>query len=418
MIMNRKQEIYERKYKDDKFNIVFFWKQNDTDLYGRRQDMLIKYLAQSPKVNKIVHFDAPMEVGSLLRKLNLSKERKVSETNLVFLHTVSRMLGLKKSPKIKYYTFVYSSNKPNRLLARFLMPKESDYLSYLKTVLERNKFWEHRTIFWVCPKNFEFPAIVSGFNPNLILADVIDDHRGWYENSNPEVNRLTENYREILGLSDIVLANCQSIKDTMSAFSDNIHVVPNACELPESNVNYNLPKDLKRIKRPIIGYIGNLSSRIDIPLLEYVATMRPHWSIVLIGSAHASKEILKLETYKNIHFLGVKKYNIVRQYVSNFDVAIIPHLNNELSRSMNPLKTFVYCSMNVPVVSTEIYNLDELLDLIYIAHDKHEFIEKIELALSKKKSEGLNEEHINLLKKNCWEERVAQVLSLINEKLS
>lgn len=417
MVIKTNEAMIKRKYKDDKFNIVFFWKQNDTGLYGRRQDMLIKYLAQSPKVNKIVHFDAPMEVGTLLFRLDLSKGRKVSETNLVFLQTVSRMLGLKKSPKIKYYTFVYSSNKPNRLFARFLMPKESDYLSYLKNVLERNKVWDRRTIFWICPKNFEFTEIVSVFKPDLILADVIDDHRGWYENNITEVNRLTENYREILGLSDIVITNCQNIKDMMSVFSDNIHVVPNACELLEPEVIYNLPGDLKKIKRPVIGYVGNLSSRIDIPLLEYVATMRPHWNIVLIGSAHASKEILKFKSYKNIHFLGVRKYNIIRQYISNFDVAIIPHLNNELSRSMNPLKAFVYCSMNVPVVSTEIYNLDELLDLIYIAHNKHEFIEKIELALAKKKSKSLNEDQINLLKKNCWEERVAQVLSLINEKL-
>lgn len=417
-MIKRNQKMLTGKFKDDKFNIVFFWKQNDTGLYGRRQDMLIKYLAQSPKVNKIVHFDAPIEIGTLLRHLNLNKERKVSETNLVFLQTVSRILGLKKSPKIKYYTFVYSSDKPNRRFARRLMPKKSEYLSYIKNVLERHKIWDQRTIFWVCPKNFDFPKIVSVFNPDLILADVIDDHRAWYENNIPEVNRLTENYREILGLSDIVLTNCQNVKNSMSAFSNNIHVVPNACELPEFNVKYNLPGDLKKINRPIIGYVGNLSSRIDISLLEYVATKRPEWNIVLIGSVHDSKDILRLDSYKNIHFLGVKKYNVVRQYISNFDVAIIPHLNNELSRSMNPLKAFVYCSMNVPVVSTEIHNLDELLDLVYVSRDKNDFTEKIEMSLAMRRSKCLSEEQIILLKKNCWGERVAQILSLINEKLS
>ncbi|HBC93040.1 MAG TPA: hypothetical protein DCZ10_09120, partial [Pelotomaculum sp.] len=65
MALKIREENCKPRYKDDKYNIVFFWKQNDTGLYGRRQDMLIKYLAQSPKVNKIVHFDAPMEVGTL-----------------------------------------------------------------------------------------------------------------------------------------------------------------------------------------------------------------------------------------------------------------------------------------------------------------------------------------------------------------
>ena len=51
----------ERSYVDDKLDIVFFWKQNDTGIYGRRQDMLVKYLAQDPRISRILHFDAPVD---------------------------------------------------------------------------------------------------------------------------------------------------------------------------------------------------------------------------------------------------------------------------------------------------------------------------------------------------------------------
>lgn len=418
MLNNIKEANCKREYKDNKYNIVFFWKQNDTGIYGRRQDMFIKYLSQSPVVNKIFHFDAPVEIGTLISFIDLSRERKYSQSNLIFLQTIYRMMGLKRSKNINYYTFVYTSNKFNRLFARWLLPMKEDYFSYLKTVLERNKVWERRTIFWVCPKNFDFPKIASMFNPNLIVADVIDDHRAWFEHDSPEVAKLTENYKDILGLSDIVLTNCKNVSNTMSTYSDNIYMVSNACELPVINDNHHdMPRDLGKIKKPIIGYVGNLSTRIDIPLLKYITTKRPDWNIVLIGSAHLSKEILELNSYKNIHFLGVKKYSIVRQYISNFDVAIIPHINNELTQSMNPLKLFVYCSMNIPVVSTAINNLDELLELVYVARDKQEFLEKIEFALAKKKNSRLSEEQIALLKKNSWVERVEQVLSLISKKI-
>ena len=32
------------------YDLVMFWKQNDTGLYGRRQDMFLKYLARSDRV--------------------------------------------------------------------------------------------------------------------------------------------------------------------------------------------------------------------------------------------------------------------------------------------------------------------------------------------------------------------------------
>ena len=42
-----------------RFDVVVFWKQNDTGIYGRRQDMFVKYLARSDRVRSIVHFDNP-----------------------------------------------------------------------------------------------------------------------------------------------------------------------------------------------------------------------------------------------------------------------------------------------------------------------------------------------------------------------
>ena len=45
------------------YDLVVFWKQNDTGIYGRRQDMFLKYLARSGRVPSIVHFDHPMTPG-------------------------------------------------------------------------------------------------------------------------------------------------------------------------------------------------------------------------------------------------------------------------------------------------------------------------------------------------------------------
>ena len=49
------------------YDLVVFWKQNDTGIYGRRQDMFLKYLARSGRFATIVHFDHPMSAEGLCR---------------------------------------------------------------------------------------------------------------------------------------------------------------------------------------------------------------------------------------------------------------------------------------------------------------------------------------------------------------
>ena len=85
---------------------------------------------------------------------------------------------------------------------------------------------------------------------------------------------------------------------------------------------------------------------------------------------------------------------------------------------MNPLKLLVYVSMNVPVVSTEIENLGELRELIYIARDKEDLLRKVESALTEGKVASGDERRVRLLKQNSWEERVDTILSLIDKKMT
>ena len=102
---------------------------------------------------------------------------------------------------------------------------------------------------------------------------------------------------------------------------------------------------------------------------------------MFVGSAHLDRSILRLESEPNVHFVGVKPYEETLRFIEHFDVALIPHLDNEMTRSMNPLKAFVYCAAGVPVVSTPIANLDELADLITVAEGPIEFAAAIEDAL-------------------------------------
>ena len=405
---------------DDRIDIVFFWKQNDTGIYGRRQDMLVKYLARDARIARIFHFDAPVGLftaGSLA--IQSGRNAGSSQARLIFLQTLSRKLGLRNRGKVTSYTFLYFSKRRHGRLIGRVLPSENDYLGYLDRAFRRHGLGRRRTVFWVCPNNFDFPAIEERFRPDLVVADVIDDQRAWP--CTPEYEeKLRKNYEDVLGRSHLAFANCRTVFDRMRLFNENLHLFPNAAEiLDDEALQWKKPAALQRMEGPVIGYAGNLDiARIDLDLLKEVASRRPDWNLVFIGSTHMNKDILELDRFANVHFLGVRPYGEAVRHIRYFDVGMVPHLDNELTRHMNPLKLYVYFSMYLPVVTTPIANIDELDRFVQVARTPTEFIERIGHCLERDTIAPMAAQMHDWLAANSWEERVARMLALVETEFA
>ena len=405
----------------DKLDIVFFWKQNDTGIYGRRQDMLVKYLARDSRIHRIFHFDAPLDLfQSGQAAVRSGQAGRYSHARLVLNQTLGRKLRLKDTNKIRFDTFVHAGNR--RLVPGFMkriLPCEKDYLDYLDRTMQRHNIGLRRTVFWVCPNNFDFPSIADRFQPDLVVADVIDDQRKWPVKPNYR-EKLHANYEQVLARSDLTFANCRSVFDGMQEFTDNIHLFPNAAEILEEEArHWPKPAELRSMQGPVIGYVGNLDiARIDLDLLSVTAAERPDWNLVFIGSMHQNKDLLDLNRFKNVHFLGVRPYEKAIRYIRHFDVAMVPHLDNELTRYMNPLKLYVYFSLHVPVVITPIANAGEFEAFFEIGRTPGEFIERIGHCLDNDTISERLDSIRGLLKTNSWEERVSRMLTLIEAQFA
>ncbi len=405
----------ERCYVDDKLDIVFFWKQNDSGIYGRRQDMFVKYLARDPRVSRIFHFDAPVglfrSIGSLSRA---APARQWSHARVVSRQTLRRRLGLANRGKVKCDTFIYATSGRIPKPLSCMIPTERSYLDFLDRLFKRHEIGKRRTILWTCPVDFHFPAIQERLSADLLVADVIDDERQWPV-CDTYREKLSRNYEEVLGRSDLVLTNCESVYQSMRTLSHNIHLLPNAVELLEREARtWRKPRELRRLTGPVVGYAGNLHiARIDLDLLRAVVRQRPDWNFVFIGSMHKGDEIRALEVYKNVHFLGVRVYEDALRYIRHFDAAMIPHVDNSLTQSMNPLKLYVYHALFVPVISTPIANIGDFEKFVRIGRTPQEFLRAIEDCL---RNNHLSSDLPHLrawLKENSWPQRVKRVLELI-----
>ncbi|MEO6629394.1 MAG: glycosyltransferase, partial [Aquihabitans sp.] len=388
------------------FDLVMFWKQNDTGIYGRRQDMVLEYLQRSGRVGTVVHFDNPITPESLANTWRRGANAPADQGRLVVRQTLGRVGPRRRSGPVHHHTFLYGGSRSRRLG----LPRRSGYVGYVQQILKAHGIGERPFVLWAYPTNADLPRLIDTLDPDLVVADVVDDNRTWFTPGTPEHDRADLNYEEVLARSDLVLANCDPVASAMSRFAADIHVIPNGLELPDGSPRGPRPTELQSLAGPLIGYVGNLSSRIDIDLLDGLAEARPQWQFVFIGSAHLDASILRLEHRPNVHFLGVKPHQEARQYLRHFDVALIPHLDNEMTRAMNPLKAFVYCAAGVPVVSTPVANLGDLAGLISVAHGVDGFLTAIEQNLHR----GRQSPDLELLRRHSWEQRISDILSLID----
>ena len=101
---------------------------------------------------------------------------------------------------------------------------------------------------------------------------------------------------------------------------------------------------------------------------------------MLIGEA--TRPMDSLTTYPNVHWLGYRTYARIPDYGSQFDVAIMPWLDNEWIRYANPIKLKEYLALGLPVVTTEFAEIDRYRDVVRVARNHAQFIELIRRTLS------------------------------------
>ena len=121
-----------------------------------------------------------------------------------------------------------------------------------------------------------------------------------------------------------------------------------------------------------------------MPLMAEVARLRPEVQFVFLGPV-VKIDPATLPHGPNVHYLGGKSYQDLPQYLSGWDVAMLPFALNASTRFISPTKTPEYLAAGKPVVSTPIRDVvrgygDE--GLVAIAGAAEEFAGAIDAALS------------------------------------
>jgi len=138
-----------------------------------------------------------------------------------------------------------------------------------------------------------------------------------------------------------------------------------------------IPLDLPQGK-PIAGFYGSISSWLDQDLLVQTIKALPHWNFVFIGKVDCN--VVKLQQFTNVYFLGARPHNDLPQYIQNWNVAILPFVNNKQIQMCNPLKLREYLASGTPIVTTEFNALNGYRKHLQVASESTPFYQAILLA--------------------------------------
>ena len=135
---------------------------------------------------------------------------------------------------------------------------------------------------------------------------------------------------------------------------------------------------------------------------------RPQYSFVLIGQVFG-RDVSPLETLPNVRLLGNKPYADIPAYLYHFDACLIPFLLNQVTKATDPVKLYEYLSLGKPVVATDMAELSQCGDLLYIGKDADGLRRASSIWRWRRRSRRCVQRRIEFAKANTWTSRVGQI---------
>jgi teichuronic acid biosynthesis glycosyltransferase TuaH len=159
-----------------------------------------------------------------------------------------------------------------------------------------------------------------------------------------------------LELADTVVAISPVLHDLWAPRHPNVLMIPNGCDAEHfAGVDdAPMPADVT-LAGPIAGFVGHISERIDLAMLEAVADTGA--SLLLVGPIKPTFEPERMSVLlarSNVQAVGSKSFAEMPSYLRVIDVGLTPYGQSDFNRASFPLKTLEYLSAGRPTVATDL----------------------------------------------------------------
>lgn len=212
--------------------------------------------------------------------------------------------------------------------------------------------------------------------------------------------------------ADVVTTNSIYYANYAKKFNPHSYMVGQGCDVSlfnDEKGDIPLAEDLKQYKKPIIGYVGFLTSRrLDIEVISHIAKSNADWNVILVGPEDDVFKASDLHKQENIHFLGSRDPETLPTYIKGFDICINPQIVNDATIGNYPRKIDEYLAMGKPTIATWTEAMVYFEDFTYLGKSKEDYVTLIEKALAEDSPEKQQARREYALS-HSWENNVLEI---------
>ena len=221
--------------------------------------------------------------------------------------------------------------------------------------------------------------LATALNPRGFVYDCMDE----LSHLTGMHQQLVQRENALFKVVDLVFTGGRSIHNAKKHRHPDVHCFPasvDAKHFAGSAGEHPLHAD---IPHPRLGYSGVVDDRINLDLLDAIATARPEWNIVMTGPVEKIAPAA-LPRRDNIHWLGPQGYEDLPGFLRGWDVGLLPYALSEATRSLDPPEPLEYMACGLPAVSTSIRDIVERYGhVVRIADTPEGFIADIEMIMAR-----------------------------------
>lgn len=314
---------------------------------------------------------------------------------------------------------VYSKNLNLTIITPHIKSatRENEINHYLKESVHELIKWYHISdylLWYLTPMAVEF---TDDLHPKSIVYDSMDE-LSCFKGAHPN---MLKNENILFSMADVVFTGGHNLYEFKKDRHHNIHPMPSSIDQAhfESGLGSDDPADQAQIPHPRVGFFGVLDERLDIELLDQMASQMPEVHFVMIGPV-VKIDPEQLPKHENIHYLGQKSYEELPFYLAHWDVAFLPFAKNDSTRFISPTKIPEYLAAGKPVVSTSIRDVVipyGEMGMVEIADSVNDFTSAIYRLLEQGDNIGWQMMVKDHLKENSWDLTWSKMKDIIYKTL-
>jgi glycosyltransferase involved in cell wall biosynthesis len=227
-----------------------------------------------------------------------------------------------------------------------------------------------------------------------------------------ERNRKQQEQAAVINICDRVFVSSDPLADDIRHLNKPISIIYSGHDFdPIEN------RERKCSTQICVCFMGFIHDKLELAWMEALAR-KSEVSIVLIGPVESKNIQRVLSKYSNVIFHPPLVGKQLQNYMSQFDVFIMPYTNEPVNfKATVPAKLFQYLACGKPVVSTLMNDLVTLPEgFVYFANNAEEFVAQVFNAKNND-TPNLKKMRIEHALNNGWDRRARVMQEIITNDI-